>query len=488
MTLDRDKAARSVFWSGIENGGLAVVSLISLIIFSRLLSASDFGLFSVVLALVELLGVLVTMLFHDALIQRQDITDLHFDTAFTMTQVLSVTCTGACWVLAPEFAVVVGHPEAAAILSWTSLCFPCAGFTATIMARQRRELGFRALALRSLIGRAVGAMVGIAAATMGAALWSLVAQQVTTALVGSAVLWATCADRPRLRFGYTEFIQLIRFGAFSVGALFMSFSIKRVFMILAGILLGATAAGFLNLSFRVVDVLWAVAATAVSQVVMPMLANLQSDRERLKRAYRKAVAFTCIVLYACFVGLGVTSPEAVELLFGRQWLPSCPYVTALAFLVLVQAPRLFATPVLTAVGRPHAPLAGYGLQLCVLLGSVACFGLPSLGWAIGVWMACEVVMVPANMWLVRQTTGLSVRDQYGGALVPFAAAVVMAVAVTVARFWLVAHFGTVARLAALVPLGAAAYVVTLWALDRALVVDAGSFALVAVRRKPAAVA
>jgi len=40
----------------------------------------------------------------------------------------------------------------------------------------------------------------------------------------------------------------------------------------------------------------------------------------------------------------------------------------------------------------------------------------------------------------------------------------------------------------LVPLGAAAYVVTLWALDRALVVDAGSFALIAVRRKPAAAA
>jgi hypothetical protein len=124
----------------------------------------------------------------------------------------------------------------------------------------------------------------------------------------------------------------------------------------------------------------------------------------------------------------------------------------------------------------------------VLLGFVACFGLPSLGWAVGVWMACEVVMAPANIWLVHRATGLSVADQYGGALVPFVAALTMAVAVTVARFWLVAHFGTVARLAVLVPLGAAAYVVTLWALDRALVVDAGSFALIAVRRKPAAAA
>ncbi|HUA55661.1 MAG TPA: lipopolysaccharide biosynthesis protein [Candidatus Sulfotelmatobacter sp.] len=488
MKLDRRKAARSVLWSGIENGGLAAVSLISLIVFTRLLSARDFGMFSVVLALVELIGVLVTMLFHDALIQKRDITDLHFDTAFTATLVLSVACTVACRLLAPVFAAAVDYPEATAILIWTSLYFPFAGFTATIMARQRREFGFRALAQRSLVGRIAGAAVGITAAGLGAGLWSLVVQQLTTALVASTVLWVTCTDRPRLRFGSTEFVELVSFGAFSVGALFLGFSIKRVFTIIAGALLGPTAAGFLNLSFRMVDVLWAIAATAVSQVVMPMLANLQSDRDRLRRAYRKAVAFTCIVLYAGFIGLGVTSSEVVELLFGRHWLPSSPYVTALAFLVLVQAPRLFATPVLTAVARPHAPLAGCLLQLCVMLGIVGCFGLPSIGWAVGVWIACEIVMIPVSIWLVHRMTGLGLRDQYGGAVMPFAAAMVMALVVTAARIWLVQNFGAVARLAVLAPLGAAIFVAALWLLDRALIADASSFALIAVRRKPATAA
>ena len=42
------------------------------------------------LALIELLGILVTMLFHNALVQRADATDLHFNTAFTATMALSV--------------------------------------------------------------------------------------------------------------------------------------------------------------------------------------------------------------------------------------------------------------------------------------------------------------------------------------------------------------------------------------------------------------
>ncbi len=47
-----------------------IFHFVSLIVYMRLLSAADFGLFSAALALIELLGVLVTMLFHNALVQR----------------------------------------------------------------------------------------------------------------------------------------------------------------------------------------------------------------------------------------------------------------------------------------------------------------------------------------------------------------------------------------------------------------------------------
>ncbi|MCI0365510.1 MAG: oligosaccharide flippase family protein, partial [Phycisphaerales bacterium] len=146
MNVDRSKVATSVLWSAVEHGGLALVSFASLIIYSRFLSPSDFGLFSIVLAAVELLGVLASMSFHDALVQREKITKLHFDTAFTFTLGLSLVLLIGCWVLAPTFAQLVESPAAAAVLSWTALCFPCSAITATIVAQQRREFAFRVLA------------------------------------------------------------------------------------------------------------------------------------------------------------------------------------------------------------------------------------------------------------------------------------------------------------------------------------------------------
>ena len=134
MTVNRRATARSLVWSTAENGGLALISFVSLIVYLRLLSASDFGLYAAALALVEVLGVIVTMLFHNALVQRPEITERHYDTAFCATLLLSLVMALACWALAPLFAQLLHRPNAVAVLAWMALVFPCSGVSATLVA------------------------------------------------------------------------------------------------------------------------------------------------------------------------------------------------------------------------------------------------------------------------------------------------------------------------------------------------------------------
>jgi PST family polysaccharide transporter len=458
-------------WSVVENGGLALISFVSLIIYLRILSIADFGLFSTVLALIELLGVLVTMLFHNALVQRSDATDLHFNTAFTATMALSLAMALGCWAIAPAFAAWIHQPSAVRVLTWMSLIFPCSAVSATLVARQRRQFAFRTLALRSLLGRTIGGGIGIAAAILGAGLWSLVLQQILIAAIGSFVLWIMSDRTPRLQFRYSEFKQMFGFGVLSVSGLFLSISIRRVFTLLATSFVGVEAAGYLNLSFRVVDMFWAIAATAVAQVALPLLARLQSDPARLKRAYQASTQFSCLALYPCFVGLGSVAPDVVEVLFGQRWQPSSPYVTVLGFLVLLQAPRLVFTPLLTAIGMPRDSLVGLITELIFMVGAVWLTGVPSLPWAIGIWAGSECVLVLVSGWVLRRATGYSVFEQFYGVLNPLLASLLMAAVVFAARVQLPANLGALLRLTVLVPLGAMVYAGTIFLLDRQVVKD-----------------
>ncbi|HET6146493.1 MAG TPA: lipopolysaccharide biosynthesis protein [Polyangia bacterium] len=483
--LDLSRAARSTLWSALENGGLALISFSSLIIYARFLSPAEFGLFSIVLALVELLDVLVSMLFHDALVQRRQVTPLHFDTAFTVTLALGVALFAACWGLAPLFAALVHNGEAAAVLVWTALRLPCTALSATIVAEQRRDLAFRVLAFRSLLGRTSGAVLGIALVALGAGVWGLVVQQILIALIGSLVLWTGADRRPRLRFSVAALCELISFGAYAMGGLFLNFAVKRIFTIVAGVRLGAQAAGYLNIAFRAVDVLWAIAATAVGQVALPVLARMQADPARVKSAYRSAVELTCFVLFPCFWGIALCAPEVVELLFGARWLTSSATVVALALLTTVQAPRLLITPTLNAVGRPREPLIGLAIELAISIGCLLALGRPvlSLSMAVAIWIARELSAAPVMALVLARATGIGLRDQLARVGAPLAAAGAMALALLGLRQLLPAEWAPAARLAALAPSGAAVYLAAAWSVDAAPLRRLAAF-LASVARPP----
>jgi O-antigen/teichoic acid export membrane protein len=482
------KAASSALWSAVENGGLALVSFASLIIYSRFLSATDFGLFSIVLAVVELLSVLVSMLFHDALVQKEELTPLHFDSAFTFTLVLSLVLVAGCALSTPLFAQLVDSEAAAGALIWAALALPCTALTATIVAQQRRELAFRPLALRSLVGRLGGAAVGITLVCLGVGFLALVAQHVLIAFMGSLALWVAAARRPRLRFGAAELRQLLAFGAYSVGGLFLSFAVRRVFTILVGVSLGSEAAGYLALGFRAVDVLWAIAASAVAQVALPVLARLKSDPERLVRTYQSAMELSCLLLYPCFIGIAVVAPEVVELLFGPHWLMATPYVSALAVLIIVQVPRLLVTSMLTAMGRPRDALIGVSLEMAIMLGLMSSLGSRSLAWALGIWMLREVCVAPIMAFVLQRATGIRVAEQLRGAAVPLIASLAMAAVVYLLRLALPSNLGAASRLTVLASSGAAVFLGCAWLTDRAALIKLFELlASAAQRRRRAAI-
>jgi PST family polysaccharide transporter len=322
--------------------------------------------------------------------------------------------------------------------------------------------------------------LGVALIAAGAGIWGLIAQQVLMQAVGSAFLWATCHERPRLRFGLPELKELAGFGGYALGSLCLGFGVKRLFTLAAGVFLGVELAGYLNLSFRTIDVFWAIASTAATQVALPLLASLQQDVPRLKRAFQAAMSLVCLILYSSFLGIGVLAPELVQVMFGPKWLPSAPYVTALSCLVVVQAPRTLVTPLLTALGRPKDLLLGKVAELAFIAAAIAATRLPSLGWAVGIWIAREVVALPLNVWQLWRASRFSVAEQFRGALMPLVAALGMAGLVLTIKHTLPVGWGNVARLTILVPLGAGSFALIACLLGPTQVKSLVDFGLAAV--------
>jgi O-antigen/teichoic acid export membrane protein len=475
--------AKALVWTSLESFALSGVSLISLVVFARLLSAEQFGVVAVALAIVQVLTVPVELTFHDALIQRAELEPIHVNSAFTTSVVLGCTFCAGCWLLGGPIERVVGQPGVGEVLRWMSLSLLGSGFGSVLVAMQRRKLEYRSLALRSVIGRGGSALIALSMAFLGYGVWSLVVQQVLLVCLASALLWLLSDERPRFQFAWAPTRELLRFGVYSTAFQLLVIFVSRIYMVLVGSYLGAQSAGLLSLSFRGVDMLRDLLSGAVNQIAMPLFSRLRETREQLFEAYDRSVQLTTLCAYPVFVGLAVCAEEVIAVAFGPQWASASPYFAVIALLTLEAFLRMYASTMIQAVGRPDAvSIVVLAEVVCVVVGMVL-IGHRSVGWALAVWAGRLAICLPIDVWLLRRITGLSVARQFHGAWLPLLAATVMGAGVWLTKQnWLLGLTPQV-RLWPMIAIGALLYGLTMWLTGKQLVLQLVEFASQSLRRR-----
>ena len=433
----RHKAVKSILWSGLESGSTSLIAFLSLVVLAKLLEPRDFGVFSVSLAVVETAGIFTNMIFHDALVQQSVVTEKHFDSAFTVSIVLSLIVYALLWIAFPYVALTVQDDRVRDVGRTLGLGLLITGPAGVLAAKQSREFGFRLLAMRTLAGRLGGATLGIVSACLGLGLWALVIQNLAIMVLGAATLFGfTPHQRIRVTTSVRPVCDLLRYSAAATTSLAAGFVSKRFFLFFFGVYLGTEVAGFLNLAFRLVDTVWAISATAVSQVLLPTLAQLQHDRLRLTKAYRLSVASASAILYPAFAGLAIVAPELIQVLFGSKWAPASSYVFALSAVTFLQIARFPSAPLLSSIGHVRDVCLINVASLACMSIAIALTRLTPDYVALAVWGGVEFITFTATVLILRLRLGTTISQQLNDVFVPFFASISMMVVTQIERSFL----------------------------------------------------
>ena len=138
------RSIKGFAWAAGESVGVAAISLITFIVLARLLEPQDFGIFALASVFIFFCNLLIAHGLSDALVQRQDVDDEHFDTAFWSTLLLSLLLTGGCLLAAGPAAALLKEPGLAQVLPWLALSLPLGAASTVQMAIFRRDMRFDA--------------------------------------------------------------------------------------------------------------------------------------------------------------------------------------------------------------------------------------------------------------------------------------------------------------------------------------------------------
>lgn len=453
----RAAAVRGLRWSSLQTVGSRLLTTAVFITLARLLPPSAFGLVALASVFTALLTLLVNQGFGQALVQRPAVSRAHLDTAFWSGLGLGVALAALLSLAAGPLAAAFHEPRLAGVLRALSLTFVFAALASTPEALLRRQLRFKALALRTLAANAVGAAVGLTLAVLGAGVWALVAQTLTGAAVGTVAVVAAARWRPGRAVDRAAFGDLFGFGVHVLGTNVLTFLSRRSDDLLIGLVLGTTALGYYTIAYRLLLLMQDVLIGTIQDVAFPTFSRLQGSLARMRAAHRTATRVCATIAVPAFVGMSATSPEVIRTFFGARWGPSVPVMALLALIGAQQAVQYFNGTVLMALGRPGAVLRVVAVNATanVVLFAVAVhWGIVAVA---AVFVARAHLLAPLSHQMVRRALGTDARSHLGAFAMPVAAAAVMAAVVTLLRLPLPVTWPVSGRLLVLVLAGGATY-------------------------------
>ncbi len=412
----KQKVVRATFWAALETAGAQAAAFLFFVVFARLLSPAEFGVYALGMAIVGAVNMILFQGFGDGLIQAERLDDEATSTAFWTNMLLAAGMVAGLQVIASFAVELFREPLLEPLIRWLSLlCLPRA-LVSVHSALFRRTLDLRIFAIRTILGSVVGGLVGVALALAEFGVWALVISQFVQSVLIAGIMWRSTDWRPRLLFSMPAFRTLLGFSRHFMAASVISSCIDDLGSVLVGLSMDFVAVGYYSVALRVIRALIILAMTPLQLVMMPALSRIAPDRRRFAAAYTEMVLMASTVWLPTAAALGLASPVLIPLVFGPQWVGAVPVVQAMSFVALSMPLWTFSGQALSALGRPDAfaRMAYWQLGLyCIALPIAARFGVEAVGWC---WAVLSALMVPISLRMLQRLAGLDVGPLLGGSL------------------------------------------------------------------------
>ncbi|RLS90938.1 MAG: lipopolysaccharide biosynthesis protein [Planctomycetota bacterium] len=353
-----------------------------------------------------------------AIVQRKDLDPRDLDSIFWLNIGLSLLLTLAGFLSADLLSVVVENPEVALIFAALSPIVFIKGLTVVQMGLAQRDFRFKVLAVRGGAAAAVGGVVGIACAISGLGLWSIVAQNLATAVIALALLWRLGSWRPTLRFEWQRAASFFRFASGVLNSQIAVFFSNSIDILVVGAFFGEAALGVFRLALRIVNMAVDVFVRPIQVLAVSQLAALQHDPPMLRQAALQVLRISTTIMFPAMAALAV-SAELIGALLGDEWRDAESAVRILIFIGLAKSITLLSGPMMLALGRSHAVAFGSWVVCGVTATSVIAAGILARGqepsaqvdamaWARSAAFALAVT--PVQLFFMTRSAGLPLRS------------------------------------------------------------------------------
>lgn len=467
-------ATSNVRWVGATQAGRVGIQFVSIIVFSRLLAPSEYGLMAMAAVVMNFGGLFRDMGTSTALIQRKELTSGLLDTVFWLNVVLGLIVGVFAAIMAPVGAWVFATDALVGVLLALAVIFPIMGSTAPHLALLERHSEFRSIALIEVSAGVIGLAAGVIFALMGGGVYSFVLQGVVTAAVSAVQFWRVSNWRPGVSWSREELSKIWRFSGNLFVFNFVNYFVRNADSALVGRYLGTVSLGWYSVASRLLLFPIQNLTAVMNRALLPVYSRRQENLTEIATLYLRTLALISAISAPMMFGLWALREPFVSVLLGPSWLPVAEILAWFAPMGFFQSLLSTTGTILSAIGRTDLLRTLAIVNTLVVFGGFVLglqYGL--LGLVIAYFFATAVVTV-STMYITLNKIDSSLVAMVREIAAPSICAALMAATIFMLEWFLQSEVSNLLCLLILIPVGVIIYAGLMFVFSRKLIRELGA--------------
>lgn len=401
------RVVTSLLWVFGMHGVDRILWLVKMIVLTRFLAPSDFGLMGMAFLAVfsfELFSQVGG--FADFLVQKSQKIDRYLNVLWTIQVIQGLIFALIFFFSAAWLAVFFKMPELKSILQAISLGFVFVGLTNARVIFFRKNLHFHKEFFYIISGALTDMSVTTIVVTQLHNVWAMVIGFLAGSLIKLIISYVLSPYWPRFVLRWQLFREMFNFGKWIFLYRLVYFANTKGVDLFVGRFLGAAALGLYQMSYRFSGAIGLEFSIALNKVTFPAYSKVKKLRSLVATAYLKAIKFSACFSFPLGVTFFVLAPTLINLLFGPAWSQMINSFRIFAALGLILPILSTGDSLFLSKGKP---------RLVVFLSLVKLILIFSMVWPlarahgiVGAALAVLIVncaMVPLWLWFSWREIG-----------------------------------------------------------------------------------
>lgn len=305
---------------------IKLFSFVGQLFLARLLAPSDFGVYVIIVFIVNLFGLFSDIGLSLAIIQKKgEPTQLELSGVFWLKVFLSLALTFLIWIYAPLVKIFYTTfvDVNVDMLRVFSLTLFLASLRAIPISLLERKIKYNLISLLDIIGVFVYYVVALSGALLHFGVWSFIVSSLVKEMIETVILYIVNPFFPTLMFRLDNIRKMIKFGIFIQGNSLVVFFISSMIPVVGGRVSGPYGVGLLDFANNLTS-LPGLIAMNFGRVAFATYSRMQKQKKLLFSSIDSSISLLSLLLYFFPIIIFGFGGELVKTIYTEKWASAIP--------------------------------------------------------------------------------------------------------------------------------------------------------------------